>query len=218
MKLYNYFRSSASWRVRIALAHKGLNWEYVPIHLAKNEHQASMYSEISYSKLVPLLEDEGHALHQSMAIIEYLEECHPQPPLLPGDAVNRASIRALAQDVACDIHPLNNLRVLRYLVGRLAQSDETKLEWIAHWVKEGFTAIERQLEVLASQGRGGGDSGHCWGAQVTMADLMLIPQVYNARRFGCDLSAFPRIVAIDRHCMTLPAFAETQPERCPDAE
>ena len=228
MKLYTYFRSSAAWRVRIALNLKGLPYEAVPVHLVRNggEQLQHAYRAINPSALVPSLQDEGAmgamgamsamgatgaTITQSMAIIEYLEETHPAPPLLPGAPLERARVRALAQMIACDIHPVNNLRVLRYLVRELGVSDEAKNAWYRHWICEGFAAFEAQLG-LGPAGR------FCHGDTPTLADCLLVPQVYNAQRFDVDLMPYPRIVAIDAACARLPAFAAAHPARQDDAE
>ncbi len=211
MKLFNYFRSSASHRVRIALALKGLDYDYMPVHLARNEQLASAYSALSVTQLVPLLQDGDHLIGQSLAIIEYLEETHPAPPLLPASAVERARVRALALDVACEIHPLNNLRVLRYLVGDLKLSEDDKNRWYRHWVEQGLSAVERQLE-SPSTGR------FCHGDAPTLADVVLVPQIFNAQRFNCQLSHVPKVMQVFEACMQLEAFSSTQPSNCPDAQ
>ena len=212
MKLYNYFRSSASFRVRIALELKGLPYDYVPVHLVKGEHKQAGYAAISPSLLVPTLEiDGGDHLGQSMAIIEYLDELHPQPPLLPGDALGRAKVRALAQLIACDIHPLNNLRVLKYLVRELKVEEEAKNTWYRHWVREGLEAFERQLAQLPP-------STYCYGEQPTLADCCLVPQVFNGRRFDVNFDGLPRTMAAFDACMALPAFQKAEPSNCPDNE
>lgn len=212
MKLYNYFRSSASYRVRIALALKGLAYQYMPVHLPKKEQLAESYAAVSATRLVPLLQDGDALIHQSMAIIEYLDETHPQPPLLPADALGRARVRALSQDIACEIHPLNNLRVLRYLVNGLKLSDEDKDRWYRHWVETGLEAVERQLAGSALTGR------FCHGDQPTMVDCVLVPQILNAQRFGCRLDHVPTVMKVFERCMQLDAFSTTQPSACPDAE
>jgi maleylacetoacetate isomerase len=211
--LYTYFRSSAAYRVRIALNLKGLDYEPRFVHLLKEggEQRRAEYQKLNPQGLVPTLIDEGATLTQSLAIIEYLEEAYPKPPLLPRRARDRAYVRALAQIVACDIHPLNNLRVLNYLKGGLVQGQEACRRWIQHWIHEGFSAFERHLESSAATGR------YCFGDTPTLADICLVPQVYNARRFECDLSAFPTIQAIDENCMDLPAFQRAAPEHQPDA-
>ena len=211
MQLYNYFRSSASYRVRIALAIKGLAYDYIPVHLLKKEQLNADFSEMSPAQLVPLLKDGGHLLTQSLAIIEYLEECHPLPPLLPGDAVARAHIRALALDIACEIHPLNNLRVLRYLVNDLKVSNEDKDRWYRHWVESGLEVVERQLAARSTTGR------YCHGDTPTLADCVLVPQIHNAQRMDCRLSHVPTVMRVFDECMKLDAFAKTQASACPDA-
>ena len=211
MQLYNYFRSSASWRVRIALALKGLPYDYRPIHLVKKEQSSADYVEKSTSGLVPLLvTDDGLRLHQSMAIIEYLDETVPEPPLLPRDAAGRARVRALAQDIACEIHPLNNTRVLGYLTGTLGASDDAKTAWIRRWVEGGLEVVERQLAARPST--------YCHGDAPTLADCVLVPQIFNAQRFKCALEHVPHVMRVHAACMALPAFANTQPSACPDAE
>ncbi len=211
MQLYNYFRSSASYRVRIALALKGLEYDYVAVNLPANEQMAESYAAVSASRLVPLLKDGDRLLTQSLAIIEYLDETHPEPPLLPQDPLGRARVRALALDVACEIHPLNNLRVLRYLVHDLKVSEDDKNRWYRHWVETGLAAIERQLADRPATGR------FCHGDTPTLADITLVPQIHNALRFECRLDHVPTVMRIFEHCMTLDAFAKTQPSACPDA-
>ena len=210
MELYNYFRSSASYRVRIALALKGLAYDYKPVHLAKNEQFNESYASVSAARLVPLLRDGEHVVTQSMAIIEYLDETHPQPPLLPADAPGRARVRAIAQDVACEIHPLNNLRVLRYLVHSLKVSEEDKDRWYRHWVETGLEAVERQLA--------GRPARYCHGDTPTLADCVLVPQIFNARRFECRVDHLPHVMRVFEACMKLDAFERTRPEACPDFE
>ncbi len=209
MELYNYFRSSASYRVRIALALKGLDYAYLPVHLAKNEHLGESYGAVSASRLVPLLHDGGHTLTQSLAIIEYLDETHPEPPLLPGTALERARVRALAQDIACEIHPLNNLRVLRYLVHELKVSEDDKNRWYRHWVETGLEVVERQLAAQPAR--------FCHGDAPTLADITLVPQIFNAQRFDCRTDHVPQVMRVFGNCMQLPAFAQAQPSACPDA-
>ena len=209
MELYNYFRSSASYRVRIALALKGLDYDYKPVHLPKNEHLAESYAAVSASRLVPLLRDGEHSLTQSLAIIEYLDETHPQPPLLPGSAAERARIRALALDVACEIHPVDNLRVLRYLMREMKVSDDDKNRWYRHWVETGLEVVERQLSAQPST--------YCHGETPTLADCVLVPQIFNAQRFSCRLDHVPQVMRVHEACMKLDAFEQTRPERCPDA-
>ena len=208
MELFNYYRSSASYRVRIALAYKGLDYDYKPVHLAKNEQFTESYAAVSAARLVPLLRDGEHTLTQSMAIIEYLEETHPQPPLLPADPAGRARVRALALDIACEIHPLNNLRVLRYLVRDLKLGEEEKDRWYRHWVETGLETVERQL--AAAPGT------YCHDDTPTLADCMLVPQIFNAKRFNCRLDHVPHVMRVHAACMKLDAFEHTRPEHCPD--
>ncbi|MDB5941499.1 MAG: putative maleylacetoacetate isomerase [Ramlibacter sp.] len=212
MKLYNYFRSSASFRVRIALELKGLGYDYVPVHLVKGEHKQPAYGAVSPTLLVPaLVTDEGEKLGQSMAIIEYLDETHPEPPLLPSDAAGRAHVRALAQLIACEIHPLNNLRVLKYLVRELKVQEEDKNTWYRHWVRDGLEAYERELAQLPP-------STYSYGETPTLADCCLVPQIFNGQRFNVDFSGLPRTMAAFDACMKLPAFQKAQPSSCPDNE
>ena len=210
MQLYNYFRSSASYRVRIALALKGLAYDYMPVHLTKNEQFQESYAAVSASRLVPLLKDGDAVLTQSLAIVEYLDETHPAPPLLPADALGRARVRALAYDIACEIHPLNNLRVLRYLVHDLKLSEDDKNRWYRHWVETGLEAVERQL----SDARTG---LYCHGDAPTLADITLVPQIFNAQRLNCRLDHVPTVMRVFEACMKLDAFEQTRPEKCPDA-
>lgn len=212
MKLHNYFRSSASFRVRIALELKGLSYAYLPVHLVKGEHMQPPYAQVSPSMLVPtLVTDEGEALGQSLAIIEYLDETHPQPPLLPPDALGRARVRALAQLIACEIHPLNNLRVLKYLVRTLKVDEAAKTAWYRHWVREGLLAFERELVRLPR-------STYCYGDMPTLADCCLVPQIFNGKRFDADFSGLDRTMAAFDACMRHPAFQQAQPSSCPDSE
>lgn len=211
MKLHNYFRSSASFRVRIALGLKGLPYDYVPVHIAKGEHKKPPYVDLSADTLVPLLEIDGEKLSQSMAIIEYLDEIHPEPPLLPADAVGRAKVRALAQSIACDLHPVNNLRILKYLVHVLKVDEEAKNAWYRHWCREGLEAFERQLAQLPP-------STYCYGSTPTLADCCLVPQIFNAQRFKVNFDGLPRTMAAYEACMALPAFQQAQPSACPDNE
>ncbi len=211
MKLYNYFRSSASFRVRIALALKGLPYEYIAVHLARGDHKLPAYGSIAADGLVPILEDGANRLSQSMAIIEYLDETHPQPPLLPQDVLGRARVRALAQSIACEIHPLNNLRVLKYLVRELKVGEEAKNSWYRHWVRDGLESFERQLAQYPV-------SRYCWGDAPTLADCCLVPQIFNGKRFDVDLDGLPRTMAAFDACMQLEAFQRAQPSACPDNE
>ena len=202
--LYDYFRSSASYRVRIALNLKGLAYDSVPVSLLDNAQRAPEYLRKNPQGLVPALLDGEQLLTQSLAICEYLEETYPQPALLPNDAIGRARVRALALSIACDIHPLNNLRVLRRLEAQFAADQAGKDAWYQHWIQSGFEAFEQQIQST---------HGHyCFGDTVTLADLALVPQVYNARRFNCDLSAYPTMRAIEQRCLALDAFARAIPE------
>ena len=209
MELFNYFRSSASYRVRIALALKGLDYDYRAVHLQKNEQTAETYAAVSASRLVPLLRDGDRVLTQSLAIIEYLDETHPLPALLPADPAGRARVRAIALDIACEIHPLNNLRVLRYLVHALKVSEEDKDRWYRHWVETGLEAVERQLAAQPAR--------FCHGDAPTLADCALVPQIFNAQRFQCRTDHVPNVMRVFEACMQLPAFEQTRPEACPDA-
>lgn len=212
MKLHNYFRSSASFRVRIALHLKGLAYDYVPVHIARGDHHTGPFAQLSADRLVPLLDDDGEHFSQSMAIIEYLDEIQPEPALLPGDPSSRAHVRALAQSIACEIHPINNLRVLKYLVKELKLDEEAKNRWYRHWVREGLEAFERQLA------RSPAGSTYCWGDTPTLADCCLVPQIFNGQRFDCDFSGLPRTMAAFEACMKLDAFQRAQPSQCPDAQ
>lgn len=210
MKLYNYFRSSASWRVRIGLALKGLDYGYECVHLQKNEQFGEAFSAQQVSHLVPaLVLDDGTWLSQSLAILEYLDETHPEPPLLPQGAVARAQVRALAQDIACDIHPINNLRVLRYLKSGLGHEQPQIDGWYRHWVATGLAIVEQKL--LRTAGR------FSFGDTPGLADCLLVPQVYNAQRFECPLDAYPTVMRVNAACLAHPAFAGTHPDTCPDA-
>jgi len=194
MKLYSYFRSSASFRVRIALRLKGLAHDYVPVHLPRGEHQQPGFASLTAEQLVPVLElAGGQRLTQSMAIIEYLDETHPSPPLLPAEPLARAQVRALAQMVACEMHPPNNLRVLNYLVQTLKVDEAGKNAWYSHWARSGLEAFERQLVLLAQQraAQGLAPSVSCWGAAPTLADCCLVPHVFNCQRFNVPLPSRP---------------------------
>lgn len=213
MELFNYYRSSASYRVRIAMALKGLDYTYTSVHLARGEQFKESYASVSASRLVPTLkEDDGHLLTQSLAIIEYLDEIHPQPAMLPADARGRARARALAYDIACEIHPINNLRVLRYLTADLKLSEDDKNRWYRHWVETGLAAVEAQLAGNPATGL------FCHGDTPTIADITLVPQIFNAKRFNCRLDHVPTVMRVFDQCMTLAAFSATQPSACPDAE
>jgi maleylacetoacetate isomerase len=213
MLLYGYFRSSAAYRVRIALNLKGLAYDQTFVHLAKLEQLAESFAAINPQKLLPVLKtDSGQLLTQSLAIIEYLEETHPQPALLPKDPLERARVRALALAVACEIHPINNPRVLRYLTGKLGVSEAQRDDWYRHWVEEGLQAVEQMLVSSPQTGR------FCHGDSPTLADLCLVPQVANGRRFKADLSGCPTVVRIDAECQKVKAFADAAPANQPDAE
>jgi maleylacetoacetate isomerase len=207
MILHDYHRSSAAYRVRIALNLKGLTADAVAVSLKDDDQHEAGFRALNPQGLVPVLEAEGQPLSQSLAIIEYLEEQYPRPPLLPRSALDRARVRALALLVACDIHPLNNLRVLRHLTGPLGQSEQQKAAWVGHWIGEGFAALEA---MLASDPR---TQAFCHGRTPTLADVCLVPQVYNARRNNCDLEPYPTIRRINEACMALPAFVLAAPER-----
>lgn len=213
LRLYDYWRSSAAYRVRVALNLKGLVYESVAVHLARDggEQHAPSYIEVNPQKLVPALEIDGRVITQSLSIIEYLEERHPQPPLLPGDTAGRARVRALAMAIACDMHPIMNLRVTKYLTGPMRLDEGQKMTWYRHWMAVGLTAFERLLEDSRDTG------AYCHGHRPGMADLCLVPQLYNARRFNCDLDPFPLIRRIEATCLELPAFQRAVPENQPDA-
>jgi maleylacetoacetate isomerase len=212
VKLYGYFRSSAAYRVRIALNLKGVAWESVTIDLRapKSAQHTPEFRALNAQGLIPVLADGEHVLTQSLAILEYLEETYPEPPLLPETPVGRAQVRALALAVACDIHPLNNLRVLDYLRSQ-GLDDAAVNRWYAHWITLGLTPLEQQARRLSGDGR------HLFGTGVTLADVCLVPQMANARRFRCDVSAFPTLCGISAHLESLPAFARAAPEAQPDA-
>jgi maleylpyruvate isomerase len=211
VKLYNYFRSSAAYRVRIALNIKGLAYEYIPVHLTKGEQRAAGYTALNPQALVPTLVEGDAALTQSLAIIEYLDERHPSPPLLPATPEARARVRAIALSIACDIHPLNNLRVLQYLTRVLGVDEAAKNAWYRHWVELGLAALESQLA------RDGVAGDFCFGDTPTLADVCLVPQLANARRYEIELDAYPTLVRIDHRCRGLPAFADAAPPQQPDA-
>ena len=214
MKLYTFFRSSASYRVRIALNLKGLDYEQVPIHLRRGggEQFSPSYKAINPQALLPALDDGGPILTQSLAIVEYLEERHPQPPLLPADPADRALVRAMALVIACEIHPIQNLRVLVHLKSNLKQSDDDLNLWSRHWIDLGLSALEQTIISSPKRGR------FCFGDAPTLADICLVPQLANARRFGCDLSGYPALLQAEAACMALSAFANAAPEKQPDAE
>lgn len=214
MKLYSFFRSSASYRVRIALNLKGLDYEQLPIHLRRGggEQFGAAYKTIHPQALVPALEDGGRVLIQSLAIIEYLDERFSKPPLLPENPADRALVRSMALVVACEIHPIQNLRVLVYLKNSLKHSDDDVNRWAQHWINLGLSALEQMVAAQSKRGK------FCFGDAPTMADICLIPQLANARRFNCDLADFPSLIKIEEHCMALSAFANAAPEKQPDAE
>ena len=214
MKLYTFFRSSASYRVRIALNLKGLTYEQIPIHLrrAGGEQFAASYKAINPQGLVPTLDDGGQILTQSLAIIEYLEERYPKPPLLPTDSADRARVRSMALIIACEIHPIQNLRVLVHLKNNLRQSEDDLNRWARHWIDLGLSALEQMTTSTPKRGK------FCFGDTPTLADICLVPQLANARRFGCDLSAYPTLLQVETACNALPAFANAAPEKQPDAE
>jgi len=211
MILYDYFRSSAAYRLRIALNLKGLSPERRFVHLRKAEQQGSDYLRINPQGLVPTLLVEGATLTQSLAIMEYLEETHPEPALLPAGAADRAWVRSVAQAIACDIHPIDNLRVLRYLDKTLHVDEAARNDWYAHWIRLGFEAIESMLG-----DRGGG--AYAFGDTPTLADICIVPQVANAGRVNLPMEPYPRIAAINARCLAHPAFAAAHPSRQPDAE
>ena len=214
MKLYTYFRSSAAYRVRIALNLKELQYDAVPVHLLRGggEQLQADYVKMNPSGHVPTFQDDYITLTQSMAILEYLEDEYPQVPLLPKDAAGRARVRELAQIVACDIHPVNNLRVLRYLVNELGLSEEVKTQWYRHWLLGGLDVLEKHLARDPSAGP------LCHGYLPTIADCFLVPQVFNAQRQGIDISAYPNIARINAACVEIPAFVAAHPSNQPDAE
>jgi maleylacetoacetate isomerase/maleylpyruvate isomerase len=211
VKLYTYFRSSAAFRVRIALNLKGLAYEPAFVHLAKGEHLQPAYAAINPQALVPALQLDGALLAQSLAIMEYLEETHPQPPLLPQEPLARARVRSLSLIVACEIHPLNNPRVLKYVKNALGRSQDEIDAWYCHWIADGLAKFEAEL------GRPG-TGRHCHGDRPSMADCCLVPQIFNAQRFECDLGPYPAVMRVFEACMKLEAFDRAQPSKQPDAE
>lgn len=210
MELYNYFRSSASFRVRIALELKGLTYAYRPVDLIAGEQFGQDYGALTAVPLVPLLVDGEARIGQSLAIMEYLEERHPEPPLLPGDAASRARIRSLALDIACEIHPLNNLRVLRHLGREIGLDEAARNDWYRHWVENGLAALERRLNREPQSGI------FCHGDHPTLADCVLVPQIFNARRVDTRFERIPTVMRVFEACMALPAFQRAQPSSCPD--
>ena len=214
MKLYTFFRSSASYRVRIALNLKGFTYEQIPIHLrrAGGEQFAVSYKAINPQGLVPTLDDGGQILTQSLAVIEYLEERYQKPRLLPTDSADRARVRSMALIIACEIHPIQNLRVLVHLKNNLRQSEDDLNRWARHWIDLGLSALEQMTTSTPKRGK------FCFGDTPSLADICLVPQLANARRFGCDLSAYPTLLQVETACNTLPAFANAAQEKQPDAE
>jgi len=214
MKLYTFFRSSASYRVRIALNLKGLSYEQAPIHLRRGGGEQLMpaYTALNPQALVPALEENGKVLTQSLAIIEYLEETHANPPLLPKDPADRALVRSMALVIACEVHPIQNLRVLNYVKASYNQTDEQVNNWAQHWIDLGLSALQEMIVARPKRGK------FCFGDVPTLADICLIPQLGNARRYGCDLAKYSTILEIEKNCNTIPAFANAAPENQPDAE
>ena len=214
MKLHGFFRSSASYRVRIALNLKGLSYEQASVHLARGggEQFAPAFRKLNPQSLVPVLEDGPLALTQSLAIIEYLDETHPRPPLLPSTPVERARVRALALAIACDLHPLNNTRVLTYIAGPMGAGEDGKLAWYRHWIAVGLQPLEAILAGDRATGK------FCHGDTPGLADCCLVPQLANARRFKCDVAPYPTLVAIEKNCLALEAFQRAAPDKQPDAE
>ena len=211
LTLYSYWRSSAAYRVRIALNLKELEHDIVPVHLMKNEQHAEAFRAINPQELIPVLRDGQRLVRQSMAIMEYLDETYPQRPLLPATSRDRARVRSIAQAIACDIHPLNNLRVQQYLERELGASEEQRNAWTRHWIGLGFEAVEAMLADNPATGE------FCEGEDPGFADCCLVPQLYNARRFGVDVSKYPNIVRIGEACLALPAFEAARPEAQADA-
>ena len=211
LQLFGYWRSSASFRVRLVLQLKGLDYEQHPVNLRQGEQKEKAYRRVNPQGLVPFLVDDDVHLGQSVAIMEYLDETYPAHPLMPSAPLERARVRQIVNMIACDIHPLNNLRVLKYLSGTLQVSDEVKNAWYQHWVQAGFSAIETMLANSPDTGKS------CYGDTPTLADCCLIPQVYNAERFNVDMAAYPTIARITAHCRSLPAFQQAAPEQQADA-
>jgi maleylacetoacetate isomerase/maleylpyruvate isomerase len=219
-RLYTFWRSSAAYRVRIALALKGLDYESVPKHLLRDggEQRKPEYLAVNPQGLIPALADDGFVIPQSLAICEYLDEVHPLPPLLPGSARERATVRGMAMVVACDTHPLNNLPIMGYLRREFGADDAAVNRWVAHWIDRGFAALERWVASVPGAPVDPGAQRCCFGAAPTLADVCLVPQMYNARRFRVDVTPYPRLVASCAHLEGLPAFTAARPESQPDAE
>jgi maleylacetoacetate isomerase len=220
LTLYTYWRSSAAYRVRIALNLKGLSYESVPKHLLRDggEQKKADYLALNPQGLIPALVDDGFVVPQSLAICEYLEEIHPELQLLPGSARDRATIRGMALAVACDVHPLNNVPIQAYLRREFGADDAAVNRWVAHWIERGFVALERWVAACATPGLAPDAQRWCYGSQVTLADVCLVPQMYNARRFKVDVSPYPRLAAICANLEAMPAFAAARPEAQPDAD
>ena len=214
MKLYTFFRSSASYRVRIVLNLKGLSYEQAPIHLRRGggEQFTAAYKAVNPQALVPTLEDGGRVLTQSLAIVEYLDEKYPQPPLLPSDPADRALVRSMALVIACEVHPIQNLRVLNHVKKEYNQTDDQVNRWAQHWIDLGLSALEQLIVAQPKRGK------FCFGDTPTLADICLVPQLGNARRYGCDLTRYPTLQQIEKTCMALPAFSNAAPEKQPDSE
>ena len=210
-QLYTFFRSSTSFRLRIALAYKRLDYEPHYVSLPKMEHRVPSYRDINPQGLVPLLVEGGRSLIQSMAIIEYLDEVYPDPPLMPKDPIGRVYVRSVSQILGCEIHPLNNVRVLKHLKAQFDADEAATNAWYEHWIAEGLSGLEGYLT------REGMSGDFCYGDTVTMADICLVPQIFNARRFNCPLDAYPKLLAITDRCMTLDAFRTTEPSTQADA-
>ena len=212
MKLYGFFRSSASYRVRIALNMKGLEYSQMSVHLTKGQQNSEKFIAVNPQKLVPVIEIGDDFLFQSMAILDYLELTYPDKPILPKDVLGQVRVRSIAQMVACDIHPLNNVRVLNYLSNQLDVTNEQKLKWYHHWIRSGFEALETRLKTEPQTGQ------FCHGDEPGYADLVLVPQVANATRFDVDLNMYPTLMKINDRCLDLPAFRKAMPENQPDVE
>ena len=211
MKIFGYFRSSAAFRLRIAMNFKGLSYDYNLVNLQSGDHLSDDFKRINPQGRVPAIDIEGNILTQSLAIIEYLDEVYPAPPLLPSDPLGKAKVRGIAGLIACDIHPLNNLAVLNYLRDQLIAEEEARLAWYRHWVKEGFDGLELILGANVETGQ------FCFGDTPTVADICLVPQVVNAKRFNCNLARYPKILRIFEECMSLSQFADADPMNQPEA-